>query len=553
VRTKGKYRLIAPLPRRRLFIYIAVDEGRGQVLALQDPTPANGYEAVISVRDGGAGRGSYNFRAFYSLTRPKEPEFIKLIRVPNAPGPHYTRDGRFLGPAAPKTVPRSCYSQDGRFWGEKPGPVRSLINQTADPAFHWKGEVDEYAVLAFDGKHLTLLDCGLSNSRTISEKTSKAALGIEDHYLILSECSGRGRVRVIQPMNVQESKQVLIEVHNPDVNRASRYILTGYLVPKGKVDEFYRPRNDLTERCVQAKEAQSVGDMSTAASHWAWIAAHTKEEQTRLWAIEKFCMLQPYPGPNPNPTEDKTLTNYQTKESLEILLGKNMILPWPKDYTARVPTKWRFLAELDICMEWLKVWTGRDSVRLRKKRMISRFRIDQGATALYVSFRLHIPRKEMRFPPDHGPYSHEVSHGFVGVGAIAPTGRFNEGLTEVARTSYWHFLGLNDASVAFRGKCLVGLVQHMFSGGSALDAPGYAGAAALYFVIMDHFCRHPDGNPDWHQFTKLFNLASEAEIDKNASEEDRWRLLVDLCGKAFGKEARLVLKGLGMSGPDESR
>ena len=58
--------------------------------------------------------------------------------------------------------------------------------------------------------------------------------------------------------------------------------MTGYLVPKSKVDDFYRPIDNFIERWMQAEEAQILGNMSAAASHWAWIATHAKDEMVRL-------------------------------------------------------------------------------------------------------------------------------------------------------------------------------------------------------------------------------------------------------------------------------
>ncbi|MHC4656374.1 MAG: hypothetical protein ACYS91_15360 [Planctomycetota bacterium] len=188
-----------------------------------------------------------------------------------------------------------------------------------------------------------------------------------------------------------------------------------------------------------------------------------------------------------------------------------------------------------------------DEVRLRKKRMISRFRLDQSGTSLYYHFRLHISRGWMTFPPSHGGQGHEASHGFLHFPAITTTGRFGEGLTQVARTSYCYFLGFSKDT--YRRDALYNLLKwYMHSEGTVLDAPGYGGPAALYFVLMDHFCRRPDGKPDWHKFTKLFNFARQAEgrVDENTSEQDRWRLLVEVCELAFGKEAREVLQGLGL-------
>ena len=578
VQTTGNYRLIAALPKRISYIYVELVEGRGYVSVYQDPCEGNGYEAILSVYDVGAGPGRHQVRAYYSQTCPEDPPFVSVIRIPNARQPYHTTDGRFMGPVQPKPLTRSHYNQTGRFWGEKPGPVRSFIDWTSPPVFHWEGKINEYAVLSFDGTEIQLLDCGLTGSQTVTQQINQHEVSIEDHYLVLSECTGPGRVRVIQPMNVVEDlrsslrdPKVLIEVDDRDVPNASFYSLTAHLVPKTRVDEFYRMGSDFAEKINLANEAQTQGDMNTAASHWAWIAAHTREVQNRLWAVERFCMLQPYRGQEPNPQEEEILNILQNQalqedpelmdptpvpfydRLLEVLPGKNMILAWPKDYTAHVPTKWRFLAELDVCMEWLKEWTGNDEVQQRGKRMIARFRVDEGGTALYVNFRLHIPRREMIKPPDHEPYSHEASHGFVYFPAITPTGRFAEGLTEVSRTGYWHFLGLDSASVAFRQKCLIGLMRHMCLGGTVLDAPGYAGAASLYFVIMDHFCQGAGEQLDWHNLTNLYNLARETSINEQASELERWQLVADLCEKAFGEQTRSVLTTLGLPVPNNSR
>ena len=578
VRTSGNYRLIKSLPRRTSYIYVELIEGRGYASVYQDPCKENGYEAVITVHDVGAGPGRHKVNAYYSQTCPEDPPFLSLIRIPGAPQPYHTADGRFMGPMQPKPLTRSHHNQEGRFWGEKPGPVRSFIDWTFPPVFHWEGQIDEYAVLTFDGTELELLDCDLAGSQTLTQQINEQGTSIGDDYIVLSECTGSGRIRVIQPMNVTENRRirfpdltVLIELDDRDVPNASFYSLTAHRVPKTQVDEFYGRASEFAEMIRLADEAQIRGDMSTSASHWAWIAANSKEVQNRLWAIEKFCMLQPYRGPEPNPQEEEILNILQNQalhgdpeltdstpvpfynQLLEVLPGKNIILAWPKVYTANVPTKWRFLAELDVCMEWLKEWTGNDEVQRLRKRMIARFRVDEGGAALYVSFRLHIPRREMLNPPDHEPYSHEASHGFVYFPAITPTGRFNEGLTEVSRAGYWHFLGLESASVAFRQKCLIGLMRHMCLGGTVLDTQDYAGAAALYFVLMDHFCPEAGEQLDWHNLTQLFDIARDAGINEQAGEMVRWQSMVDLCERAFGKETRSVLAALGVPVSDNSR
>lgn len=197
-------------------------------------------------------------------------------------------------------------------------------------------------------------------------------------------------------------------------------------------------------------------------------------------------------------------------------------------------------------MEWLKCWTGGDQVALRKKRLISRFRTDSGQTALYVSFRLHIPRSEMRYPPDHGPYSHEVSHGYLNFPALCPTGRYGEGLAEVGRVSYWWFLGLEDAHSMFIARSIGGFKRRLYEGGSALRPQSYSDAAAVYLVLLDRFCRTKGNSPDWFAFSELFRLGKRVSAPKDASEEMRFRIFSRLCSRAFGSRVASVMESMGI-------
>jgi hypothetical protein len=561
---RGHCRLVTPLPERDCFIYVERVEGRGDACVMQDPRGANGYKAVIRVRDAGAGRGNYILRAHYSGQSPEKATFSNIIRIPDALQPHYTPDGQFRAPAAPQPLPRGRYSMPGRFWGEQPGPVRALIDPNATPVFRWRGRIGQYAVLAFNGAQIKRLDCGLPGAQTLDQELHEHTGSMQDSYLVLSECTAPGRVRVIQPGSAGGAQDTyLIEIDNRETKTASVHYLTGHLIRKEVIDRWHRPDLSCSAAWEQATAAELSGKMSRAAECWIAVAARAGDEDARLWALEKFCLRQPYPGPAPNPQEEKMLNILQNQalqgnpqlsdptprappeRLLEVLLGRNVILAWPKDYVARVPTKWRFLAELDAGLEWLKIWTGNDQVRRRGMRMIARFRVDDGGTALYTGFRVHIPRREMTIPPDHYSYAHEVSHGFVSFPALTPTGRFAEGLTEVSRAGYWRFLGLHEASTAFQQRCLILLTQQMYAGRSVLDASSYAEAASLYFVLMDRFCRTPAGTLDWLKLSDMFALA-DVNVPAKAGAAERWQLLAHLSEKAFGPEARSVLAALGV-------
>jgi hypothetical protein len=142
----------------------------------------------------------------------------------------------------------------------------------------------------------------------------------------------------------------------------------------------------------------------------------------------------------------------------------------------------------------------------------------------------------MRFPPHHGPYSHEVSHGYVGFPALSPTGRYKEGLTEVSRIAYWWFLGL-DRWRPFERRCLEVLKRHYDEGGHLGDVPGYAGAAGVYLTLARRFCARKDGLIDWHRFAALFRAA-------RAEDKPGFDRLARTAERAFGPDARALLKQL---------
>jgi hypothetical protein len=460
-------------------------DDRGTRLGRRPP----GYEAIVSVNDRGAGAAKIVVRVYHG----PEPA------VPTVAPPAEERAARRSRPAI----------QEGRFWGERGGPVRSLLPRDGAPLFAWEGDVEAYAVLALEPAGPTLHDCGLAGAAT-RKREWRGPLDA-DHYVVLSECRGPGRVRVLQRMNVhtKDAPPVLIELDDRDIEGTSTYRLQGYAVRKETV--------------------QFLHDDASA--------TQTHDDGARLWAIERLCMERAYPGPELNPIEAATIAALREQEEVETLVGANLILAWPKAYLARTPTKWRFLAEIDAAMDWLAVWSGKDQVALRGKRMISRFRADKGGVALFVDFRLHIPRAELRFPPDHGPYSHEVSHGFLNLPAICPTGRYSEGLTEVGRTSYWWFLGLEDAWRPFYRRSLDALRQHRDQGGTLADVPSYGAAAGIYFTLLDACCRDAARRPDWHHFARLLHHARTIQVPKTATEAQRFELMIKTSADVFGRDA----------------
>jgi hypothetical protein len=110
----------APLPSRDLqnFNFEVLDK-RGDIQLLSEPSPRNGYQAIVRIRDSESGEGRYHFRLSWAMTGEGMPGRRDGNGFPGqAPGPQ-TDNGRF---------------PDGRF-GDRPG-------DRGAPGFSWNNTID---------------------------------------------------------------------------------------------------------------------------------------------------------------------------------------------------------------------------------------------------------------------------------------------------------------------------------------------------------------------------------------------------------------------------
>ena len=77
-----------------------------------------------------------------------------------------------------------------------------------------------------------------------------------------------------------------------------------------------------------------------------------------------------------------------------------------------------------------------------------------------------------------------------------------------------------------------------------MDSGGYGTAAAVYLVLLDHFCTDREGNPDWHAFSKLFAESEKTTFSKDADQKERFRVFAGVCERVFGKRAKQVLQAI---------
>src|SRR3954471_10360980 len=63
---RSRYRVASPLPQQEGTVRVALENGRGDVSVIQQPTASNGYTAIIRVFDRSSGADIYRFTTYWT-------------------------------------------------------------------------------------------------------------------------------------------------------------------------------------------------------------------------------------------------------------------------------------------------------------------------------------------------------------------------------------------------------------------------------------------------------------------------------------------------------
>jgi len=95
---RSRYRVASPLPQQEGTVRVALENGRGDVSVIQQPTASNGYTAIIRVYDRSSGADIYRFTTYWTpslasgTVRPGGILGRGRGRLANVPALHWSGD-----------------------------------------------------------------------------------------------------------------------------------------------------------------------------------------------------------------------------------------------------------------------------------------------------------------------------------------------------------------------------------------------------------------------------------------------------------------------------
>jgi hypothetical protein len=198
---RGRVQVTTALPRSGGWVDLRVEDGRGEVDVIQQPSARNDYTTIIRIADRSSGDDRYRIRAYWSPDNDGRDGYARGRIGDYGRGRGNDRgDDGWYG-----RDDRGSEGRDGGRWGDSRG-LRTM---------RWSGSVDDVLQIRLQG--------GRIQYRTISGRavrdirTDMGARGLPRQALDLRviEREGRGDIRIVQQPSARNGYATIIEIRDP--------------------------------------------------------------------------------------------------------------------------------------------------------------------------------------------------------------------------------------------------------------------------------------------------------------------------------------------------
>jgi hypothetical protein len=226
---QGQLSVTSALPRENGEVTVQLQEGRGTVDVIQQPTAANGFVAIIRIRDQQPGAATYRIRATWQayatgdIARPygaargaagRDAAARDAAARDAAARDAAARDAAARDAAARDAAARDAAARDaaaGRGYGRGRGAQnRAGTNRLA---LSWSGDVDDNLAISLRPAGVTYRTLSGKNPRGIQSSLGVIPQNVVQLTVVQTE--GRGTVVVVQQPTAQNSYTAVLRVSDP--------------------------------------------------------------------------------------------------------------------------------------------------------------------------------------------------------------------------------------------------------------------------------------------------------------------------------------------------
>ena len=188
------------LPQREGRVFVRVQDGRGDVDVVQQPSARNNYTTIVRIRDRSSGTDVYRVTAYWAPDGPGNGGWDGRDNAPPRPGRDDDRYGRDR-------------DRDGG-WDDRGGWGRDTDRNGAS-LLRWSGDVDDALEIRIRGNDVDYRTLSGRPVRNVRANLMRGGLPRDDVYVTVTDQSGRGSVSVVQQPTSRNNYTAVIRVYDP--------------------------------------------------------------------------------------------------------------------------------------------------------------------------------------------------------------------------------------------------------------------------------------------------------------------------------------------------
>jgi len=211
--TRSRIDVATALPQRDGRVTVRVQDGRGDVDVVQQPSARNDYTTIVRIRDRSSGIDNYRVTAFWMPDNNGNGSWDDRDNYPNRPG--RDRDDR----DDPGGWGRGNSGNGGNGgnggYGNGGWGNGGYGNNSFRDVLRWTGDVDDAVEIRIQGNHVDYRTLSGKALRNVRANLLSGGLPRRDVQVVVSDESGRGTVSVVQQPSSSNGYTAVIRVYDP--------------------------------------------------------------------------------------------------------------------------------------------------------------------------------------------------------------------------------------------------------------------------------------------------------------------------------------------------
>jgi hypothetical protein len=214
---RSRLNVAAPLPQQDGRVTVRVQDGRGDVDVVQQPSARNDYTMIMRIVDRSSGTDNYRVTAFWTPDEYRSGNGNGGWDGRNEGGyptrPSRDRDDRDRDRDDRRGNGRGNGGYGNGGYGNGNGGGYGRGNEVS--ALRWNGDVDDALEIRIQGSHVEYRTLSGKSVRNVRADLGRGGLPRTDAQVFVSDVNGRGTVSVVQQPSSRNGYTAVIRVYDP--------------------------------------------------------------------------------------------------------------------------------------------------------------------------------------------------------------------------------------------------------------------------------------------------------------------------------------------------